>query len=71
MSDNILCKDILYNMENFLKLKENKNQFRKDFIINLTESYISCEDTFMDSYLDFKKFVKDYKEEKGDNYRPL
>ena len=54
--NNILCEDILNKLNKLNKLNRNDDNFKslkKNFIENITKNYISCEKTFIDTYIFF------------------
>lgn len=55
--DNILCEDILTKLNTVLTQTEEDTRKKKDLIGEIIKNYISCDKTFMDSFIYFKNNI--------------
>ena len=51
--NNILCEDILNKLNKLNRNDDSYKNLKKNFIENITKNYISCEKTFIDTYIFF------------------
>lgn len=51
--NNILCEDILNKLNKLNRNHDNYISLKKKFIEDITKDFISCEKTFIDTYISF------------------
>ena len=54
-----MCENILDRLDRLDSKNDENITKKKKFIENITENYISCEKTFIDSYIFFEKTFDD------------